>query len=143
MRYQVAEQITIRTPEGARTIEPGVVLALPVEKAARLVESGKVIPIHLQDDHQILAIRQARRYFEQAITELAKKCPKNFIAHLKAHRPEVWAEVDEAQEVINEYWVALHTGEKVLQEFKMAVQLFKNKILKGAGNSCEGSLRQV
>jgi len=131
MRYQVAQTLKVKTPDGLMMIPPGKIVTITKpEKAARLVELGKVIPITRTDtDHPIL---EARHLFESTVDDLARTCPADLPSYLQEHHPTLWVDIMDIQEVVNDYWVELHEGQAVFLEFKSAVSIFKNKMLRGA-----------
>lgn len=45
MRYQVLEAFRVKTSQGERELTPGQVISCGIEKALRLISSGKIAPV--------------------------------------------------------------------------------------------------
>lgn len=129
MRYQALTTMKFKTPSGIREIFPGQVIAMPEEKAARLVESGKVIPIR-QDVTEVHTLDQYSEVFSLALAEVAPRDTQGeAIRQIRQDSPETWAEIQAAEDKVNELWKQSQGGRSVWVEYCAAVGNWKSLFL--------------
>lgn len=115
MRYQVIKDLRIKTPTGEREFHPGQVITLPEDKATSLIEAGKVKEV----SGAILWDTLSKLYLA-TLEQIGRAYPG----------PAIWdnSGVREAEDRLNEVWLASMRGEAILEDFKSALAVWEGLI---------------
>lgn len=95
--YRVLEQFIAKTKTGELVIQPGQVVILTHEKAAQLLNSGKITPIG----------KAVYEVSEEKFKELADKLSRNALTadEIKAQRPGIYQQLQEAINEMDSAWL--------------------------------------
>jgi len=109
-------------------IAKAVKLPSPRE-GTRSAEAGKVIPIR-QGVTEVHTLDQYSEVFRLALAEVAAQDPQGgAIRQIRQDSPETWAEIQAAEDQVNELWKQAQEGGLVWSEFCAAVENWENLFL--------------
>lgn len=120
MRFQVAEKFRIRTPNGEIELNPGQVITLTEERARGLILNGRVVPLLSEDPPKVF-----RGCFEKADSEVETVHLLGTIQMIREDFPELWTEIEEAEDKINILWLQAREGAGDMETFREAVKKWK------------------
>lgn len=120
MKVQVAEKFRIRTQQGKIELKPGQVIALTEEKAKGLLMTGRVVPVMPEDP-----TKRFREQFERTDSDLVAAYKPGTMEMIREDVPDLWAEIQEAEDGINILWLQAREGIVTVGNFNEAVDLWK------------------
>jgi hypothetical protein len=126
MKYQTTTPMKWKTSQGVLEIMPGQVVTMPEDKAARLVELGKVIP--LRPGHRTL--ENYADAFRVALDSVACRDALGEALRLVMQDRPTWEAIEAQEMQVNELWKLAQDGREVWGEYVGAVTRWKQMFIK-------------